>query len=797
MAEPKQTNKERLREITESIEQGIKELFESEKYMQYLRTMSQFHTYSRNNVMLINMQMPGATRVAGFNKWRDQFGRHVKKGEKSIKIIAPTPYKKKVEEIKRDPDTKAPLLDKDGKAIIEEKEVSIPMFKVVSVFDVSQTEGKPLPQLASDLTGSVQNYEIFMEALRRSSPVPMEIKPIRKSMDGYFDPENQSITIRDDMSEIQTVSAAIHEITHAKLHNEAAPIPADAPTYEEVEIFDQPALFDNGRIDAATIPDGLFRYELRGSDDDPGSPATVEMKVVVNHAGTIITTNPLTIPEEGFLPLTEENGLNFLGGEMTMQEFQRNHQKDRQTEEVEAESVSYAVCQYYGIETGENSFGYIANWSSGKELPELKASLNTIQRTASSLISDIDRNFMEICKERGIDLTAQKEAAPAADSIEQFVSDFCDYMDQLYQAGVMQRPHSLDSREQTIADIAHELHHGNFLDMRDYISYASGLSGAPSAEALLNRLDKLEYAREAELSYRVHDNPQAVNGQEASYIQAYEKSTDGKPVAREIIFTGSKEQCDKILEQLNAGRIGYKDVWALGDLPLPEPSQTEPAHRYYITQEALDHGTYPAMEGSKIHETPELHLYENSRIEAYGYIEYPQPLTPEQIKESGLVPAEAAATMQAEKLYALDDTVYLHLQTSENGYDYTLYDINTLRELDGGQLDAPELPFSTACLQICEMHNIGSQSIKYAPVAMIETLQQAAVQQLQQQETEPAHEDMKKDTWRTLILAPSANMTATISRRMIPPLAVPLGPKLLDTAQKSCAWKWPDSLTAA
>ena len=175
-----QTNRERLREITESIEQGIKELFESDKYMEYLRVMSRFHSYSRNNVMLIKMQMPGATRVAGFNKWRDQFGRHVKKGEKSIKIIAPTPYKKKIEEIKRDPDTKAPMLDKDGKTIMEEKEVSIPMFRVVSVFDVSQTEGRPLPQLASDLIGNVQNYEIFMEALRRSSPVPMEIRD-RKS----------------------------------------------------------------------------------------------------------------------------------------------------------------------------------------------------------------------------------------------------------------------------------------------------------------------------------------------------------------------------------------------------------------------------------------------------------------------------------------------------------------------------------------------------------------------------------------------------------------------------------------
>lgn len=260
---------------------------------------------------------------------------------------------------------------------------------------------------------------------------------------------------------------------------------------------------------------------------------------------------------------------------------------------------------------------------------------------------------------------------------------------------------------------------------------------------MLHRLDHLERAREDGLSYRIHDNPQAVNGQEESYIQAYEKSDEGELIPGEIIFAGSREQCDEILKQLHEGLIGYKDVWTLDNSPLPEPP-TEPAHRYYITQEALNHGTYPVMEGSKIHETPELHLYENSRIEAYGYIEYPRPLTPEQVKESGLVPAEAAATMQAEKLYALDDAVYLHLQTSENGYDYTLYDINTLRELDGGQLDAPELPFSTACLQICEMHNIGSQSIKYASVEMIETLRQAAVQAMQQQAAEPAQEDMKK-----------------------------------------------------
>lgn len=674
MAEQKQTNRERLREITESIEQGIKELFESDKYMEYLRVMSRFHSYSRNNVMLIKMQMPGATRVAGFNKWRDQFGRHVKKGEKSIKIIAPTPYKKKIEEIKRDPDTKAPMLDKDGKTIMEEKEVSIPMFRVVSVFDVSQTEGRPLPQLASDLIGNVQNYELFMEALRRSSPVPMELRPIRESMDGYFDPEKQRIAIRDDMSEVQTVSAAIHEITHAKLHNDAAPIPADAPTYEEIEICGQPALFDDGRIDAAAIPDGLFRYELRGSDDDPGIPAAVELKVAVNHAGTIITAKPLVIPEEGFIPLTEENGLNFLGGEITMQEFQRSNEKDRQTEEVEAESVSYAVCQYYGIETGENSFGYIANWSSGKELPELKASLDTIQKTAGSLISDIDRNFMEICKERGIDLTAQQESIPANDSIEQFASDMYDYMDQLYQNGVMAHPYSLDSKEQTVADLSHELHHGEFADARDRLAYVSGMEGAPSAEALLYRLDRLERAREDELIYQVHNNAQSVNGREESYIQVYEKSATGEPVAREIIFAGSREQCRELLEQLNEGLIGYKDVWAAGDLPLPAPEVSQPT----------------------------------------------------------------------EQLCVLDDSVYLHIQRSDEGWDYTFYDKETMREMDGGRLERPELPISTAALQICSMHDMRAESIKLAPLSMIETLQNAAYQQLQEQRTELEQENPKK-----------------------------------------------------
>ena len=332
MAE-KQTSKDRMREIVDSIENGIKELFESDKYRQYLSTMSRFHRYSVNNTMLIYMQRPDATHVAGFNKWRDQFGRNVLKGEKGIRIIAPTPYKKKVEEIKTDPETNAPVLDADGKAIIEEKEIRIPMFKVVSVFDVSQTSGKPLPQLAADLSGNVQQYEVFMEALRRASPVPMEIKPVARDTDGFFSIKAQCITIRAGMSEVQTVCAAVHEIAHAKLHD-----------YEHMT-----ELADDGET--------------------------------------------ILVPGE----------------------------KSRNTEEVEAESISYAVCQYYGIETGENSFGYIATWSKGKELKELRASLETINKTASELITDIDRHFAEICKERGIDredLAAAEQPSVEAQEVE-------------------------------------------------------------------------------------------------------------------------------------------------------------------------------------------------------------------------------------------------------------------------------------------------------------------------------------------------------------------------------------------
>jgi len=303
----KQTQQQRLKEITDSIEQGIRDLFASDKYTKYLRTTSRFHRYSVNNQILIFTQRPDATLVAGFSRWRDQFGRTVKKGEKGIRILAPTPFTKTVEEPKLDPDTRLPLLDEQGREIIEEKTIRIPRFKVVTVFNVDQTEGKPLPEIVSDLKDSVNNYEVFMEAIKRSSPVPISVESLPDNSDGYFSLTDQRIVIRDGMSQAQTVSAVIHEIAHAKLHN---------PREQK-------------------------------ADED----------------GTVMT-------------------------------------KDRRTEEVEAESISYSCCQYYGIETSENSFGYIATWSKDKELKELRESLETINKTASELISDIDYHFAEIQKER-------------------------------------------------------------------------------------------------------------------------------------------------------------------------------------------------------------------------------------------------------------------------------------------------------------------------------------------------------------------------------------------------------------
>ena len=478
----KPTNRERLQEITAGIEQGIKELFESEKYMRYLSVMSKFHRYSVNNTMLIYMQRPDATLVAGFNKWKNQFSRHVKKGEHGITIIAPTPYKKKIEEMKRDPDTQAPILDADGKAVMEEKEIEIPMFRPVKVFDVSQTDGKPLPELASSLSGTVPHYEAFLEAVRRSAPVPIEFEPMAENMDGYFSSEQQRIALREGMSEVQTISAAVHETAHSKLHD---PKKYEAePTWKIV-----------------MVSEGGTKHDFR---QDFATEAEAEQAAA----------------EEGWRYVDENQFEWRLEVEEDLTAV-KQAAKNRNTEEVEAESISYAVCQYFGIQTGENSFGYIASWSKDKELKELRASLETINKTSCELINDIERNYKEICKERGIDLTA-----------------------------------------------------------------------APEPE------------------------------------QAPQQAVEEKAPAEEV---------------------------------------SQPSAEY------------------------------------------------------------------REALLVLDDTTYLHVQPCDTGWDYTLYDVETMKQLDGGQLDGTDMGRSAAVSHICEDLGMGSKSIKYASLSMIETLQEAASQQMQEQ----------------------------------------------------------------
>ena len=500
MPEKPGKNREQLKEITDRIEAGIRDIFESgdmEKYRNYLRTMSRFHNYSLNNQALIHLQRPDATLVAGYNRWRDKFSRHVLRGEKGITIIAPTPYKKKIEQEKLDPDTKLPILDADGKIVTEEKEIEIPMFRPVKVFDYAQTDGKPLPERVAspvaNLTGNVENYEAFMEALRRSSPVPVEVKPLSADMDGYFSPKSQSITLREGMSEVQTVSAAVHEIAHAKLHN----------------------------------------YGLQ-------------------------------------------------------QAAERRH-KSRNTEEVEAESISFMVCAYFGIETGANSFGYVATWSKNAELPEFRASLDTIGKTANGIITDVEKHFAEVCKERGIELPKDTEyelvtIPPSRTDALTFAADYAAFL----------------RRDLNVPDSADR----------------------PAAETVATRLLACE---DAELRKELED-----------FVK----------LADEI---GIDDGSHALLERFNGL---FRQEWRAKEEPQPE--------------------------------------------------------------------------VETEKLYLADDSKYVHVQRTEEGIDYTIYDAGTKKALDGGQLDAPDASLSAAAMEICKLHEIGDAApLRPVDSEMIQALQEA------------------------------------------------------------------------
>ena len=308
------TEKQRVQELTDKLEQGLQDLFNSDSYRNYLSTMSKFHNYSFNNTLLIAMQKPDATLVAGYKAWQKNFERHVNKGEKAIRILAPAPYKIKEERDKIDPVTQELLLDKDGNPQKEEVEITIPAFRAVSVFDVSQTDGKPIPELAAkELLSDVEGYQDMIRAVEAISLVPIELEEIAGDSKGYYDREAKRIAVQENMSESQTLKTMIHEVAHSKLHS------------KEVEQDEQ-------------------------------------------------------------------------------------MRKDRNTKEVEAESVAYTVCQHFGIDTSDYSFGYIAGWSSGRDTKELRSSMDTIRRTASELITGIEEQLQELQRNREVSQEQTKES---------------------------------------------------------------------------------------------------------------------------------------------------------------------------------------------------------------------------------------------------------------------------------------------------------------------------------------------------------------------------------------------------
>ena len=426
---------EKLKEITDRLEQGITELFDSERYKEYLRVMSKFHNYSFNNTLLIAMQKPDASLVAGFSAWKNNFERNVMKGQKGIKIIAPSPYKIKQEMQKIDPHTQKPIIGKDGKPVTEEKEITIPAYKVVSVFDVSQTEGKELPDIAVDeLTGDVDRYKDFFAALEKTSPVPIAFENIGGGSHGYYHLEDKRIAINEGMSELQTLKTAIHEIAHAKLHD----IDLNAPKDEQ-----QPRV-------------------------------------------------------------------------------------DRRTREVEAESVAYTVCQHYGLDTSDYSFGYVAGWSSGRELSELKSSLETIRSAAAEIINSIDTNLAELQKTQDKEQTAGQEQPTKEE-----------------QAAPPEQPQPETPAK---ADTAGK-------EKPEPEAAAPGKSGAQEkADAAPKE------AFTPETIYRVRRNPYGDSRENSYLLQAYVTQENGRAKMGDVLYTGTPEKCRELMGQLKSGELTEGDV---------------------------------------------------------------------------------------------------------------------------------------------------------------------------------------------------------------------------------------------
>ena len=423
---------EKLKEITDRLEQGIAELFDSERYKEYLKVMSKFHNYSFRNTVLIAMQKPDASLVAGFSAWKNNFERNVMKGQKGIKIIAPSPYKIKQEMQKIDPHTQKPIIGKDGKPVTEEKEITIPAYKVVSVFDVSQTEGKELPDIAVDeLTGDVDRYKDFFAALEKTSPVPIAFENIEGGSHGYYHLEDKRIAINEGMSELQTLKTAIHEIAHAKLHD----IDLNAPKDEQPRV-------------------------------------------------------------------------------------------DRRTREVEAESVAYTVCQHYGLDTSDYSFGYVAGWSSGRELSELKSSLETIRSAAAEIINSIDANFAELQKAQDKEQTAGQEQPTREEKAAP------------KEQPQPEAPAKADTAGKEKPEAA-----------------APGKSGAQEKAGAAPK-----EAFTPETIYKMRRNPYGDSPENSHLLQAYVTQENGRAKMGDVLYTGTPEKCRELMGQLKSGELTEGDV---------------------------------------------------------------------------------------------------------------------------------------------------------------------------------------------------------------------------------------------
>ena len=424
---------EKVKEITARLEQGVQAIFDSDRYKEFLTAMSKFHDYSLNNTILIAMQ--GGNLVMGFRQWEKEFDRHVKKGEKGIKIFAPAPYKVKKLVDKIDPETRKPMLDREGKVVKEEKEITVPAFKVITVFDISQTEGKEFPDLSvKPLLADVEQYEDFFAALEKASPVPIAFEQITNGANGYFSLTDKRIAIKEGVSELQAVKTAIHEIAHAKLHD----IDLNAPKDEQ-----QPRV-------------------------------------------------------------------------------------DRRTREVEAESVAYTVCQHYGLDTSDYSFGYVAGWSSGRELSELKSSLETIRSAAAEIINSIDENLAELQKAQDKEQTAGQEQPTRAE-----------------KAAPQDQPQP-EAPEK--ADTAGK-------EKPEPEADAPGKSGAQEkADAAPKE------AFTPETIYRVRRNPYGDSPENSHLLQAYVTQENGRAKMGDVLYTGTPEKCRELMGQLKSGGLTEGDV---------------------------------------------------------------------------------------------------------------------------------------------------------------------------------------------------------------------------------------------